>query len=439
MSSHRYPSYSLYDFENIGSIPSHWSASPVKRGFYVRLGKMLQPEQKSPDEILMPYLRAANIQKNGADLLDVKEMWFTPQEVKQLKLRPFDLLVSEGGDVGRSCIWKGELAECGFQNSINRVRPKLNNSNVFLFYWLSHLKSDGYIDVLCNKSTIAHFTAEKLANVPMPAPPLEEQLIIANFLERETAKIDALIEEQKRLIELLKEKRQAVISHAVTKGLDPSVPMKDSGVEWLGQVPAHWEINKLSRYFEATKGKRGQLLTKEYCGEHEGDYPVFSGQTENNGIMASIDDFEFDVGARGVLFSTTVGAKAMSLRHVKGRFSLSQNCMIIVPRTEVLNVRFYFYHLQPLFQRERDLIPDHMQPSFRMEDLYTYKFAIPPVREQIAIATMIDNVIEKFDELELATTNNILLLQERRAAIISAAVTGKIDVRDLVSDEAEVA
>ena len=116
-----------------------------------------------------------------------------------------------------------------------------------------------------NASEISHL------NVPVPSP--DEQSAIVAFLDHETAKIDALVAEQERLIALLKEKRQAVISHAVTKGLDPNAPMKDSGVEWLGQVPAHWELRKVSQLFRAGKGRFGQMLTKEFCGTHEGDYP----------------------------------------------------------------------------------------------------------------------------------------------------------------------
>ncbi|RYG96419.1 MAG: restriction endonuclease subunit S [Alphaproteobacteria bacterium] len=155
-------------------------------------------------------------------------------------------------------------------------------------------------------------------------PDREEQKLIADFLDSETAKIDALVAEQEKLMALLKEKRQAVVSHSVTKGLDSTVPMKDSGVEWLGEVPAHWDTNKTSRLFSAKKGSDAAQLTKEYCSTIDGEYPVYSGQTENSGVMSSIDRFEFDSGENGYLFSTTVGAKAMSVMHLKGRFSLSQ-------------------------------------------------------------------------------------------------------------------
>ncbi|WP_198593551.1 restriction endonuclease subunit S, partial [Vibrio breoganii] len=136
---------------------------------------------------------------------------------------------------------------------------------------------------------------------------------------------------------------------------------KDSGVDWLGKIPSHWEVTKTAWHFTAEKGKNGQLLTNEYIGQNEGDYPVYSGQTGNNGVMGSIDSYEFDTGKEGVLFSTTVGAKAMTLNHLKGKFSLSQNCLIIQNKSPIFNTRFCFYHFQPLFSFERGLIPEHMQ------------------------------------------------------------------------------
>lgn len=198
---------------------------------------------------------------------------------------------------------------------------------------------------------------------------------------------------------------------------------KDSGIEWLEEIPDNWLFKKISWYFLAEKGKRGQLLTKEYCGFNSGIYPVYSGQTENDGIMGFIDSYEFSTGADGVLFSTTVGAKAMSLNHLKGKFSLSQNCMIISPRNNQVNIRFFFYHFQPLFSYERALIPEHMQASFRMEDLYQYPLAIPSINEQLKIADFLDHETAKIDNLIEKQQQLIELLKEKRQAVISHAVT----------------
>lgn len=184
MSFPRYERYKESWVEWLGEVPEHWEVVSLKRRYNVVLGKMLQPEAKTAEEQLLPYLRAANIQWSGVDTSDIKQMWFSPLECESLRLLDGDLLISEGGDVGRAAIWRNELAECYFQNSVNRVRGREGQSTTFLYYWMCEVKAKGFIDALCNKSTIAHFTAEKVAVVPIVYPPAEEQLQIAKFLDR---------------------------------------------------------------------------------------------------------------------------------------------------------------------------------------------------------------------------------------------------------------
>jgi type I restriction enzyme S subunit len=204
----------------IGKVPNYWTIGKVKNYFQVTLGKMLQPEKKRDTDRLVRYLRAANIQLSGADTTDVKEMWLSENELKELRLIDGDILVSEGGDVGRCCIWKSELEECYFQNSINRVRPIGNQLNKFFYYWMTFAKNSGYIDILCNKSTIAHLTAEKLSALPMVFPPIGEQIEIANYLDSMFLKFDLLISKSELSIAFLKEHRSSLISAAVTGKID---------------------------------------------------------------------------------------------------------------------------------------------------------------------------------------------------------------------------
>jgi type I restriction enzyme S subunit len=269
-----------------------------------------------------------------------------------------------------------------------------------------------------------------MKRLPVVVPSQTEQLAIVSFLDRETAKIDAFIADQEELIGLLAERRAATISHAVTKGLDPTVPMKDSGVEWLGEIPAHWFSNKISRLFSARKGTAAAMLTKEYIGGFPGPFPVYSGQTDNAGVMGCIEDYEFNAGERGHLLVTTVGAKAMFIRHIFGKYSLSQNCMTIGALRNESSLRFYYYLFQVLFDFAKSGIPQHMQASFRMEDFYQYKVPTPLRDEQEAIARRLDQETAEFDAAIADAKEAIALSRERRAALISAAVTGKIDVRE---------
>ncbi len=140
------------------TIPTRWRERIPKREFDVVLGKMLQPVQAGPDETEEPYLRSANIQWEGVNVSDVKTMWFSPQEKRDLRLQSGDLLVNEGGDVGRCAVWNGELPECYFQNAINRVRPRQTGSARFLCYWLHNLKDAGFIDAVVAISIIGSST-----------------------------------------------------------------------------------------------------------------------------------------------------------------------------------------------------------------------------------------------------------------------------------------
>ena len=226
--------------EWIGEIPQGWRVGKVKHSYDVILGKMLQSNQKKETDELLPYMCAANITWSGVDLSIEKQMWFSGSEKILYLLKQGDLLVTEGGDVAVSCIWNDELPLCCIQNAVHRVRPKKNASNRFLYYWLYALKSQGYFDLVCNKATLAHFTKEKLDSCFLVLPPSDEQIRIVSFLDTKCAEIDALIAAKEKTNALLKERRQSIIYEAVTKGLDPTIPMKDSGVEWIGEMPEGW-------------------------------------------------------------------------------------------------------------------------------------------------------------------------------------------------------
>ncbi|RCI61451.1 restriction endonuclease subunit S [Pseudomonas aeruginosa] len=436
-----YPAYKDSGVEWLGEVPESWTVTLLKRGYEVVLGKMLQPEAKRDDDEFLPYLRAANIQVSGVDISDVKKMWFGVDEKKSLLLRRGDLLVSEGGDVGRSAIWDFD-EEFYFQNSINRIRSIAGNDTRFLYFWMITIKNNGYVDVLCNKSTIAHFTAEKVAAVPLPIPSIHEQTQIARFLDHETARIDALIEEQQRLIELLKEKRQAVISHAVTKGLDPTVPMKDSGVEWLGEVPAHWNVGAL-RWYATIQG--GIAKGKDYEGRETVVMPYlrvanvqsgFVDLTEVKEISVLESEVErYSLRAGDVLMNeggdndklgrgTVWQAQIEPCLHQNHVFAIRPNGSLraewLATFTQSEQARTYFY----LNSKQSTNLA-----SISASNVMSLALPIPSVSEQQEILAYLEEDRERHEQLAGVAISTVELLQERRSALISAAVTGKIDVR----------
>jgi type I restriction enzyme S subunit len=441
-----YPAYSKYKNSGvnwIGNIPSEWSVTSIKYLYDVTLGKMLTSEPKSKDDTYEPYLRAANIQWDGVDTSDISKMWFSPSEKRKLSLVTGDLLVSEGGDVGRSALWEGELENCYIQNAINRVREGQNSTTKFLYYWMHFVKSTGYIDIICNKATIAHYTAEKLEATEVVFPPKDEQTQIANFLDRETAKIDTLIEKQQQLIKLLQEKRQAVISHAVTKGLNPNAKMKDSGVEWLGEVPEHWEVSKVKRLVEMAGriGYRGYTVN-DIVDEEQGAIVLSPANIDDRGftlhkkVFLSWDKYyespEIMLESGDILLVKTSWSfgKVSVVSEVDRPMTINPQ-MVLLKKSKI-DPRYlsYFLNTDALQAMIFMINTGSYMPTMTQENIGDLPVLAPPVEEASTIANYIDKACKKYNALLDRQDIVIKLLKERRTALISAAVTGKIDVRE---------
>jgi type I restriction enzyme S subunit len=216
-----YPGYKPSGVEWLGEVPEHWDTLECKFGYSIQLGKMLQNGPQMPNDEQVPYLKALYVQWENVRTSDLPEMWASPGDILKYSVRDGDLLVCEGGEVGRAGILRNPPARCIIQNALHYVRPKGGNSNRFLMYLLKVASFQGWFDILCNKATIAHFTGEKFGSLSVTLPSPHEQRAIAAFLDRKTERIDALITKVQESIDLLKEKRTALISHAVIKGLAP--------------------------------------------------------------------------------------------------------------------------------------------------------------------------------------------------------------------------
>ena len=203
-------------------LPDGWQSGQVKHAATVTLGKMLQSKDSGGD-VLAPYMRAANVQPDGVLAIDdVNEMWFRETELKQLSIKAGDVVVVEGGQggFGRAAFIEEGLPGWGFQNSINRLRPIGDFDGRFIASYLIALRASGFMRAYANVVSMPHLTAEKLARIPMPLPPMKEQRAIADYLDEETVKIDALIAEGERFIDLSRERRSALITAAVTGQID---------------------------------------------------------------------------------------------------------------------------------------------------------------------------------------------------------------------------
>ena len=251
-------------------IPTAWDERILKRDFHVVLGKMLQSEQHDSTDTEEPYLRSANVQWEGVDISDIKTMWFSQQEKQDLILRRSDLVVNEGGDVGRCALWNGEIEKCYFQNAVNRVRARHHASTKFVYYWLCNIKFAGFIDAIVSRTTIAHLTAEKLEALPWPnVPPLEQQRI-AEYLDTSCAAIDVAVLAKRRQLKILDSLRKSIIQRAVTRGLDKCPRLHKTYNVWIEELPEKWQLAALKRLCEIhtglTLGKtyEGALIERPY-------------------------------------------------------------------------------------------------------------------------------------------------------------------------------
>jgi type I restriction enzyme, S subunit len=291
-------------------------------------------------------------------------------------------------------------------------------------------------------------SVEAVSRLRVPVPPLSEQSAIATFLDRETAKIDALVSEQQRLIELLNEKRQAVISHAVTKGLDPNTPMKASGVEWLGAVPAHWEVKRLRHLVASKAGPFGSSLTKDqYVSSGYrvyGQEQVIPGDFSIGDYYLSEEKFaelaQYEVRPGDVLVSCvgTFGKVAVVPDKVEPGVINPRLIRLRMTSSVIPKYLEAVLRSRPVYEQFSLLSRGGTMDVINIETLSGILVVIPPVHEQHEILGHLDRRTGDIDALVNQSERAVYLLNERRTALISAAVTGKIDVRRLVEVDAPI-
>ena len=202
--------------EWLGDVPAHWNVSYLKFYYEVQLGKMLQPKSNNTDDFEISYFKAFHVQWNNIMTVELPLMWVNPSELDKYTVNNGDLLICEGGEVGRCSILRNLDGIAIIQNAVHRVRTLKNSEIRYLDYVIRHIASVGWFNILCNKATIAHLTSEKLINLNIPIPPKDEQINIADYLDKETDKIDRLCETINQTIGRLKEYRTALITQAVT-------------------------------------------------------------------------------------------------------------------------------------------------------------------------------------------------------------------------------
>ena len=429
--------------EWLGEVPEGWEVLPLKKTCHVFPSNV---DKKSyDDEVNINLCNYTDVYYNEIIVagMDFMAATATADQIAKFTLRAGDTIITKDSESADDIAIAAYVPEdmpgivCGYHLSM--IRPTPGFCGAFIKRLFDSRYAKARFQVLANGLTRMGLGQYALDNIKFAFPPANEQQTIAAFLDRETAKIDALVAEQENLIALLKEKRQAVISHAVTKGLDPTVPMKDSGIEWLGEMPAHWEVKRLkqvspqitvgiviepSKYYvdegipalrSLNVGKKGEILEDNLVFISEEGHDLNSKSKLSTGDLVAVRSGQ--PGTTSVVSEKFDGCNCIDL--------------IIIRKPNIGSEFFLYWFLGS----DAALIQFVMGSGGAIQQHFNVGAAVnlvvpwPNESDQNEIVAFLDTETAKVDTLTAEAQRAIDLLKERRSALISAAVTGKIDVR----------
>lgn len=456
MSTMRYEHYKDSEVEWLGKVPSHWRVDRLKASIQTcRNG--IWGEEALGDENDIPCVRVADFDRRRlrVELSEPTIRNVTEKERAGRVLRKGDLLLEKSGGgenqpVGCVVLYDDPRSAVCSNFVARMVAATGQNSSYWRYVHAAAYAIRLTIGSINQTSGIQNLDQDRYFNEYAAFPPQAEQAAIAAFLDREAGKIDALVEEQRCLIDLLKEKRQAVISRAVTKGLNPNVPMKDSRVEWLGKVPAHWTPMPIRLAARLESGHTPSRSRPDWWVDCT--VPWFT----------LADVWQIRSGGADVVYETKEMVSELGLANSSAR--LLPKGTVMLSRTasvgfsaimgvdmattqdfanwvcgEALLPEFLLCVFRSMSGEFRRLMMGSTHNTIYMPDIQAFRFALPPIEEQRAIVAYVRQVTDSFDALTTEAHRGVDLLLERRAALIAAAVTGKIDVRGLVPQPEAVA
>jgi type I restriction enzyme S subunit len=428
MSLPTYARYQATGADWLGDIPSHWRIKPLWTLF--TRTKRVGHEQ---EELLSVYRDHGVVPKASRD--DNNNKASDDLGLYQL-VCPGDLAIN------KMKAWQGAVAISGHRGIVSPAyfiyEAKHSECSRYLHYLMRSLRyTTGYLSI-SKGIRINQWDLEPQyhSRLPVVLPPKDEQEAIAAFLDHETAKIDVLIAEQEKLLALLAEKRQATISHAVTRGLDPSVRMKDSGVAWLGEVPAHWEVIAIKQLSPVQRGASPRPIDDPKYFDDEGEYAWvrISDVSASGGLLQSTDQRLSELGASlsvkiepGALFVSIAGTVGKPC--IAGIKACIHDGFVYFPLLRIPAI--FLFRVFEAGTCYAGLGKMGTQLNLNTDTIGSIRVALPPDKEMLEIVRFLERELERLDALQVSAQRTIALLNERRSALITAAVTGQIDVRDV--------
>ena len=447
MSFPRYPKYKDSGVEWLGQVPEHWAVLRLRRILREPLQYGANESADCEDRDLPRFVRITDIDERGK-LRDETFKSLPESDAGPFLLAAGDVLLARSGaTVGKSFLYSPEWGRACFAGYLIRARL---DEDVCLALWFWYVcRSAAYWAHVSGsqiQATIQNVSAERYGELPVLLPPAGEQPAIVTFLDRETAKIGALVAEQERLIALLKEKRQAVISHAVTKGLNPDAPMKDSGVEWLGQVPAHWEVMPL-KWVISSMEQGWSPQCEGFPAETDDEWGVLKVGCVNGGVFNKLEnkvlpaDLE-PVPSYALAQDDLLISRANTRELVGGAAVVERAYPRLMLCDKLYRLRFDRDRVDPWFvclylgadaaRGQIELSATGASASMvniSQSAIRDLLIPLPELTEQRRIVADVRRNTSGIERLIAEAESAITLLQERRTALISAAVTGQIDVR----------
>ncbi|NMB97458.1 MAG: hypothetical protein GYA02_12755 [Clostridiaceae bacterium] len=399
----RYERYKDSGIGWIGEIPEHWGI--IKLKFLSTIFKGKNPQELTDEwrEEFLPYLSMEYLRNSG----DTLTLYAYPEK-NLVTVNNSDILILWDGSNA------GEIVE-GKNGILSSTMAKIVPNNIVTRYLYWFLKG---IEKFFKDNTVGmgipHVNGETLKNHLVLLPNLQDQNSIANFLDQKTAEIDGLIADKEKLIELLQEKRQAIITEAVTKGLNQNVKMKDSGIEWIGEIPEHWEIVKLKRCFKVINGK--EIVNEVELDDSSGINVYGSG-----GVFKKTDKYLFK--GESVLF----GRKGTIGKPIYVNESFWTVDTMYYTKFKMNMVPKWFYYMFIIYPWEAHTTQTAL-PSIVGTEIENDIWAIPSYKEQCEIVKMLNKKTSEIDELIIEVSNQIVKLKEYRQSLITEVVTGKIKV-----------
>ena len=440
-----YPAYRPSGVEWLEEIPSHWEVKRLKTFANVQLSNVDKKSEEGQAEVFL--CNYVDVYYNERIRLGVDFMSATASEgqMRRFSLRKGDVLITKDSeswtDIAVPAVVAQDLPDvlCGYH--LAHIRPGSNCDGAFLSRSFSAIGPRDQFHISANGITRFGLTSDAIRSGEFPLPPLTEQRAIAAFLDRETARIDELVARKERLIELLREKRAALISRAVTRGLDPNVPMKDSGVEWLGEIPAHWEVKRL---WHLTPPDRRIMYGIVLPGPHiEDGVPIVKGgdvspeRLRLNLLSRTAAEIEcryersrLHTGDLVYAIRGSIGDVAMIPGELEGA-NLTQDAARVGygKDTSGLWLLYLLKSYAVFSQLEVGALGATIR-GINIRDLKRTRIPVPPLSEQQDIADYVESETAKLDGLTTKLREAIDRLRELRTALISATVTGRIDVRE---------